>query len=240
MKEIILELKLIKEKNHLNVLAAANSFYLLLLIIPLSGMGINFYAINVTKILDIFGFGIIFLINSIFVVTRYLNNLKLTSDIVYKEVPLRNRKREFVKSLILTLFLLFISVTLIISSYGFVHLIIMKLKFKQVIILKMIEFIISFIIVLIVVSFVYKYSVPVLISFKQSFIISFYLTIVWFLISSVYQFIMRIIKDTIFDNEIYQVIMFISFLYVLNYVIILSFVYHYIKVKKWNNVKGIK
>ena len=190
--------------------------------------------------MDIFGFGIIFLINSIFVVTRYLNNLKLTSDIVYKEVPLRNRKREFVKSLILTLFLLFISVTLIISSYGFVHLIIMKLKFKQVIILKMIEFIISFIIVLIVVSFVYKYSVPVLISFKQSFIISFYLTIVWFLISSVYQFIMRIIKDTIFDNEIYQVIMFISFLYVLNYVIILSFVYHYIKVKKWNNVKGIK
>lgn len=225
MEKLIKEIRSIKDKIHLNVLAAANTYYLLLLMVPFYLMGFDLKKIKISYFIEIFAFGIVFFIDCVYVVSRYLNNLRLTSDILYDEVPVRNKTQEFIKTIIMTIFLLIFVGALVFVSYLAMN----YINLKNYLIYKIIEYGVAFIIILFITTIVYKYTLPVYISFKKSFNISVVLSIVWVMMSAIYGFL-----EIYLENVMIRISFTLFFLYVLNYIIILSFIYNYVKTKNTN------
>ena len=64
--------------NYLTLLAASNTFYMILLIVPLIGIGLDFSLTGLYEYLNVFTWGFMFVINLIFVVNKYFNNLRKT------------------------------------------------------------------------------------------------------------------------------------------------------------------
>ena len=227
MKEFRREIYKIKKSIHLNVLAAANTYYLLLLMFPFALVNLNFNNIKLNNFFRIFGFGIVFIIEAIFVVSRYLNNLKLTTDILYKEIPTRNKMKEFIKSVIMIIFLVVLISFLVLISY----LIFKYVDVHNYFIYKAIEYGISFIIMLACTIVIYKYTLPVYVSFRTSFNVSVILSVIWVVISGLYYILEIFIKLYFSVNNFLNITFFIFFLYLFNYIVILSFAYNYMKTK---------
>lgn len=239
MREIIVKFKKIIKEYHIGVLVASNTFYLILLIIPLKQVG-YIDDFSITNIIDIFGLGIIFLINIMFVASKYLHSLRMTSDLIYEEIPLRKSFKERLKTFLLVICLLLFVISLLIISFGLVKLWVNVIGSMNYMILKVIEYIVSFSIILLVGMIIFKYTLPIFVELSDALKISLVLALIWVFFSTIYQLITNLLKNIIFNNIINETILLIYFLYSLNYIIILSFIYYYIKIKnKQKNMNKI-
>lgn len=231
---VLKEFKEIKKKYHINVLVSANTFYLLLIMIPLVEIGFDFDQFKGLNILNILSFGFIVIINLLFVASKYLNSLRLTSDIIYTSYPLRSKWKEGIKSFILTLFIIVIILVQTIISFGMFNVWKALIGSYNFVFLKIIELIFSLLSVLFISTLIFKYSIPAKVSFKESFKVSIILTLIWIFFSTTYQIFYNIIENVIFIGKM----VFLTYwLYILNYLIIIIFIYHYLKVKKWQKNK---
>ncbi len=224
-----------EKKYHVNILVASNTFYMLLLIIPFRQKQFNIFNLN-----NLYTSGLFFLINSFFVISRYLNNLKLTSDMVYQSVPLRNKWKESIKTFILTFFLAIMVIALINLSFGTINLWEKYIGTNNYPFVKFLESAFAFIIIFFVTIIVFKITIPIYISYWYSCKISLVLTLIWVLLSTVYQIFYNYIDLNIINNETILTLLFIYFIYALNYTVISSFIYYYNRNKNYHNNRCIK
>ena len=98
--------------------------------------------------------------------------------------------------------------------------------------LKAIEFVVSLSIILLITMCIFKFSLPIFVEISDTLKISLVLTLLWVLLSTSYQFFVNLLKTFILGNVFNETILFIYFLYLLNYVIIISFAYYYVKIRK--------
>ena len=98
--------------------------------------------------------------------------------------------------------------------------------------LKVIEFVVSISIILLIIMCIFKYSLPIFVEISDALKISLVLSLLWVLLSTSYQFLVHFLKNFILGDIFNETIFFIYFLYLLNYVIIISFVYYYVKIRK--------
>ena len=231
MKRTINEIKELIKKYHIDVLVASNTLYLLILLIPLRQ--INYLEdFSLKSFIKLFNLGILFLINITFVAGKYLNNLKVTSDLIYDGVSKRKTFKERLKSFVLVILLLLFIVSLLIISFGLIKLWLNVMGSINFLFLKAIEFIVSLSIILLITMCIFKFSLPIFVEISDTLKISLVLTLLWVLLSTSYQFFVNLLKTFILGNVFNETILFIYFLYLLNYVIIISFVYYYVKIRK--------
>ena len=229
-KVISLFKKYNKLNKHYNLsnLAAANAFYMILLIIPLNNIGFEFYNLRIINFLDIYKWGILFFINIVFVGTKYLRILKETNNKIlniYEKTTLK----KYVKSLFLVILLILIVTTLIIISFGLIGLWNSWIKTKNYLVIKIMEIIITFLIITLVIMFIFKYVTNNLKYNIRLFKISCTISLMWLILSTIYQNIVHIFNNYNIDEQ-YQILLKIYFIYCLNYLIIVVLVYNY-----WQN-----
>ncbi len=219
------KINLINHTYKIPLLASSNTFYMILLIIPLNNMGFKISNMKIINILDIYKWGILFLVNLVFVGTRYLENLKNSSDVIYQTNIIYKRNYYF-KSLLLMITLVVVITTLVIISYGLIDIWNNVINTKHYWYIKIMELIVSFSIIMLVVAMVYKYSIPIKISFKKTLKISLILSIVWLIMSTIYQNIINFLYFIKYEKE-YLVIISIYFMYIINYIFVSSIFYNY-------------
>lgn len=231
MNNTINEIKELIKKYHIGVLVASNTLYLLMLLIPLRQINyLEDFSLN--SFIKLFNLGLLFLINIMFVASKYLNNLKVTSDLIYEGVSKRKTFKEKVKSFILVILLLLFIVSLLIISFGLLKLWLSVMGSINYLFLKVIEFVVSISIILLIIMCIFKYSLPIFVEIGDALKISLVLSLLWVLLSTSYQFLVHFLKNFILGDIFNETIFFIYFLYLLNYVIIISFVYYYVKIRK--------
>ena len=106
----------LNKKYNLSILSAANTFYMILLILPLNNIGFEFSNLKIIDFLDIYKWGILFLINLVFVGTRYLKILKETSNKIYN-IKEKSSVLKYLKTLFLVIIIIMIATTLIIKFW---------------------------------------------------------------------------------------------------------------------------
>lgn len=241
-KKIISLYNKIKEINYtykLSLLASANTFYMILLIIPLNNIGFDFSEIQIIDVLDIYKWGILFLINLIFVGTRYLDNLKNASEIIYN-VKKTRKYFDYLKTLLLTITLVIVVTTLVVISYGLIDIWNNVFNTSHYWYIKLMELVVSFGIILFVVTLIYKYSIPIDISYTKTINFSLVLSLIWLIMSTIYQKINNYFYLLAIKKE-YQTIISIYFMFMINYLFVFSFFYNYWKTKEeLKNINGIK
>ncbi len=229
-----------KNLNHeykITILAAANTFYMILLVIPLNNIGFEFTNIKIIDFLDIYKWGIVFLVNIIFVGTRYLDNLKETSEVIYQK-NVKTSLKDYFKTLLLTIVLIIVTTTLVVISYGLISLWNNVIKTPNYYFVKFLEIIVTYGILLLIVTMIFKYTIPIAISFKKTLKITLFLSLIWLLMSTVYQNLHIYLKYFNVQDD-YQVIITIYFMYVVNYLLVLSFIYNFWQTKNELNRENI-
>ena len=91
------------------------------------------------------------------------------------------------------------------------------------------EVIITFMIVTLVVMIIFKYTLINKEDNRQIFKISCTISLVWLILSTVYQNLNNIMNNLDVDNQ-YRMLLSIYFIYFVNYIIIIVFIYNY-----WQN-----
>lgn len=231
--------KNLNRKYKIAILSAANTFYMFLLIIPLNNIGFEFSNIKIINFLDIYKWGIFFLINVVFVATRYLKTLKETTETIY-QIKIKNKYYEYLKTLLLVIALLIVVTSLIIISFGLINLWNSVIKTTNYLLIKLMELIVTLGIVFIVVGFIFKHLLPSIIDNKKIIKISLILTIIWLILSTIYQNISSILYNYNINSS-YKTIVTVYYIYFVNYFIIFALIYSYWKLKNElkNNNSGI-
>ena len=191
-----------------------------------------FQGISINAFIEVFNWGIIFLFNFVFVSSKYLNSLRMTTDLIYNELPKRKSFKEKIKVFLLVITILIIITTLIVISFGMIKLWLNAIGSINYFILKIIEFILTYSVITMIGMFVFKYTIPIYVEFSSAFKISLVLSLIWVLFSTLYQNITSLLKNLLKSYIIGESILFIYCLYFLNYIIILLIFYYYIKVKQ--------
>lgn len=218
----------LNKKYNLSILSAANTFYMILLILPLNNIGFEFSNLKIIDFLDIYKWGILFLINLVFVGTRYLKILKETSNKIYN-IKEKSSVLKYFKTLFLVIIIIMIATTLIIISFGLIGLWNSLIQTSNYFVIKIMEVIITFLIVTLVVMIIFKYTLINKEDNRQIFKISCTISLVWLILSTIYQNLNNIMNNFEVDNQ-YQMLLSIYFIYFVNYIIIIVFIYNY-----WQN-----
>lgn len=218
----------LNKKYNLSILSSANTFYMILLILPLNNIGFEFSNLKIIDFLDIYKWGILFLINLVFVGTRYLKILKETSNKIYN-IKEKSSVLKYLKTLFLVIIIIMISTTLIIISFGLIGLWNSLIQTSNYFVIKIMEVIITFLIVTLVVMIIFKYTLINKEDNRQIFKISCTISLVWLILSTIYQNLNNIMNNYNVDNQ-YRMLLLIYFIYFVNYIIIIVFIYNY-----WQN-----
>lgn len=208
-----------KNFSFLTLLAASNTFYMILLIIPLMGIGLEFKISNLYEYLSVFAWSILFVVNLLFVVNKYFNNLRKTCDMIYDEKIRPNNLKIHIKNMVFTVLLLIIFITLLTISYGLIDLWKKVMHSSAYYVLKIMEFIVSFVILWFIYSLLYKKIIPIYVDFKDSLKTSLIFCLIWLSFSTIYQIICEFMKT----NYITELVLSIYWLYWLNLMIVVSF-----------------
>lgn len=192
------------EKISFPILSSSITFYLLFMILPVTNIIINvLYALdiqevtgNVNIIRNNLFYIISFFISFIWVSIRFMNALTISSDIIYRDVPPRKKIRRKILSFFLSslfILLLVIQVTFILFVIYFIRNI-LKIKY-----LYFVHLLIIFLTTSFLSGIIYKYIIPVKIKFRQTFYMSSVVTLVWYILTLVY----NLLTD-LFQKESYQ------------------------------------
>ena len=233
MKRVIIDFikifKIINLKFNIAVLASANTFYMILIVIPLNKVGLDFTDVNIADFLDIYKWGLIFLVNLILVGTRYLNTLKVTCDEIYGITNKKPVERYF-KTLLVMIILVLIVTTLIIISFGAIKIWYVIINGKYYFMIKFLEFLLTTTIMTIVVGLIFKYLIVQQCQNIKIFKISVFLSLTWLILSTLYQNVnnFMFLKNI---KEEYNEILSIYIIYTVNYIVMSIVIYNYWKTK---------
>lgn len=216
--------KIFKEEYKIDLLASASTFYMILLIIPLNNVGFKFDNLNIVNFLDIYKWGLLFLINIIFVGTRYLSVLRYTFHILAR-LKTRRSVLEYLKLISMVILFILILTTIIIISFGLVDIWNKLLSTKDYYLLKFIELLVCFSVLSFIVAIVYKNIVPFHVSYHKTLKVSTILALIWLIMSTIYQNLNYLIAQSNINNY-YQIIIFLYFAYFFNMLILIVFVYN--------------
>lgn len=226
LKKLFDVYKRLRNDYKIDILVSANTFYTLLLVIPLNSVGFNFFEFHVGDIFDLFRWGIIFLINLLFVGSKYLYSLRKINSVI-KSSNRKENVMSYIKALGIIVIVVLLFITLVMISFGIVNMwnkIIGTIDYG---IIKLLESLLTFLIVTFVVSIIYKFVINIDIKTSRIIIVSLLIVLIWEIMSTIYQNINHIMNNTRLGD--FKVVIFLSFIYFLNYFIVITFFYNY-----WN------
>lgn len=226
LKKLFDVYKRLRNDYKIDILVSANTFYTLLLVIPLNSVGFNFFEFHVGDIFDLFRWGIIFLINLLFVGSKYLYSLRKINSVI-KSSNRKENVMSYIKALGIIVIVVLLFITLVMISFGIVNMwnkIIGTIDYG---IIKLLESLLTFLIVTFVVSIIYKFVINIDIKTSRIIIVSLLIVLIWEIMSTIYQNINHIMNNTWLGD--FKVVIFLSFIYFLNYFIVITFFYNY-----WN------
>lgn len=226
LKKLFDVYKRLRNDYKIDILVSANTFYTLLLVIPLNSVGFNFFEFHVGDIFDLFRWGIIFLINLLFVGSKYLYSLRKINSVI-KSSNRKENVMSYIKALGIIVIVVLLFITLVMISFGIVNMwnkIIGTIDYG---IIKLLESLLTFLIVTFVVSIIYKFVINIDIKDSKIIIVSLLIVLIWEIMSTIYQNINHIMNNTWLGD--FKVVIFLSFIYFLNYFIVITFFYNY-----WN------
>ncbi len=237
--------ELSKYLNEVNpsTLAASITFYLLFIIIPIMVLLSNIFKFLQIDFLPDYQFSntkniislISLVISIIWVSSKFINELHISSDVIYQEEKRRPRISRKIRSIILMVILLIIITAQIAFVIYFLYFFKNILQINEYYVMLILQFLLQFISISLILGFLYKVVVPIKIKFKQTFFISLLITLIWYILTIVYYYVNYILKLNNYDvlyGTTSSLMLFIFWLYL----IVLSFVYvvclHYYFTKK--------
>ena len=221
--------KMLNNVYKVPILAASNAFYMFLLIIPLNNIGFDFSNVKIVDFLDIYKWGLIFLINIVFISTRYLKTLKESTETI-TQIKFNNSRLNYLKTLFIVIVLLITVTSLIIISFGLINLWNSVIKTSSYLLIKLMESFVTMVIIFVVVGVIFKYLLPSSTNNKIIIKISIVLGIIWLLMSTIYQNINKLLYNYNVD-ESYRNVVTVYYAYLANYFIIFLLAYNYWKLK---------
>ena len=172
MKKIVNK-EMVKYINEVNpsMLAASITFYLLFIIIPVISLLSNILNLlnldipilseyQVTKQQNVASV-IILAISIIWVASRFINALTVTSDVIYQDVKKRSALSRRILSVLLMMGLVVLMIIQILVVLFFLNFFKNILQISQYYILFIIQFVLQFLSITFILSIVYKYVIPI-------------------------------------------------------------------------------
>lgn len=251
MKKIINKetLKFINEVNP-SMLAASITFYLLFIIIPIISLLGNILDLLDLNIEVLEGYRvtreqnvisvIILSFSIIWVSSRFINALTVTSDIIYKDMKKRSPFYRTVLSVILMMGVIVLIIVQIICILFFLKFFKDVLHITDFYILFFVQFVLQFISISFILSIVYKYVVPIKIRMRRTFFISLITTLIWYILTFAFYFINYVLKlnnyDTLYGSMA-SIMLFILWLYLVILVLVYVICINYYITKKRQVIK---
>lgn len=227
------------------ILSSAVTFSIILMVIPLvmiiniilDRIGIEATILNYTYQESGLFSSIVFIINLFWSTSNLMLTFNQIGDTVYHTIDKRSyikmRIKSFLTFLLLILFIIGMFLFIFIINYFIPQIKILVIKY----LFFFLEFIGEFISVWLITGFVYKKLIPVKIKLKNTLTISMIITVIWYLLTSIF---FPIIEWFIIDNyiEIYKtyasIFLLIYYLYIMVYVFICGIIFHYFLYLKKN------
>lgn len=227
------------------ILSSAVTFSIILMVIPLvmiiniilDRIGIETTILNYTYQESGLFSSIVFIINLFWSTSNLMLTFNQIGDTVYHTIDKRSyikmRIKSFLTFLLLILFIIGMFLFIFIINYFIPQIKILVIKY----LFFFLEFIGEFISVWLITGFVYKKLIPVKIKLKNTLTISMIITVIWYLLTSIF---FPIIEWFIIDNyiEIYKtyasIFLLIYYLYIMVYVFICGIIFHYFLYLKKN------
>ena len=224
LKKLFDVYKRLRNDYKIDILVSANTFYTLLLVIPLNSVGFNFFEFHVGDLFGLFRWGIIFLINLLFVGSKYLYSLRKINSVI-KSSNRKENVMSYIKALGIVVIVVLLFITLVMISFGIVNMWNKVIGTIDYGIIKLLESLLTFLIVTFVVGVIYKFVINIDIRTSKIIIVSLLIVLIWEIMSTIYQNINHIMNNTWLGD--FKVVIFISFIYFLNYFIVITFFYNY-------------
>lgn len=235
MKKIVNK-EMVKYINEVNpsMLAASITFYLLFIIIPVISLLSNILNLlnldipilseyQVTKEQNVVSV-IILAISIIWVASRFINALTVTSDVIYQDVKKRSALSRRILSVLLMMGLIVLMIIQIIVVLFFLNFFKNILQISEYYILFIIQFVLQFLSITFILSIVYKYIIPIKIKIRKTFYISLITTLIWYVLTFMFYFINYTLKLNNYDTLYGSMASLMLFIFWL-YLIILALVY---------------
>lgn len=237
-----------------SILASSIVFYLLIVFLPLSLIIINimerlnldysklpfsfFFTLSETVEAGLasssFIANIVLFISIVWLASKLINILSLSSDTLYKDTPRRRllvRIASFIFMIILVFFFIALIVIFIFINYWLDYLIDSHSLTRFIIILiKLIKIILQYIIIIVVIAIIYKFIVPIKIKIKTALLTGLMVTITSSLFSIIYEMIIsqdKINKYLMYYGTLANFFLFLIWLYYLCYLFILGIIHIY-------------
>lgn len=219
---------------NLDILSSSLSFYIVIIFIPIITI-INtlldyLNVIDVDKNLltnNTLINSIILIVTIIFIISKLTNILSKYSDIIYKDVEIRDQLKLKIRSIIFVFLLIFMITLLIILSLYITYLNNQIFKLNKYMI-NSIKMIINFISIVIINAIIYKYIIPIKVKLKNTIIVSLFITLVWYIILFIYQTNLNIFNNyyLIYQNFT-NIVIFIWLIYFISYSFLFGIVINY-------------
>lgn len=219
---------------NLDILSSSLTFYIIIIFIPLSTI-INSLLdyLNIIKIEsnlftdNTFLNTIILLITIIFIISKLTNILSVYSDIIYKDIEVRDKIKLKIRSIIFVFILILLIVLLIILSLYITYLNNKIFKLNNYFI-NSIKMLINFISIVIINGIIYKYIIPIKVKFKNTVLVSLLITLVWYIILFIYQLNLNIFNNYyLIYKSFANIIIFIWLIYFISYSFLFGIVINY-------------
>lgn len=219
---------------NLDILSSSLTFYIIIIFIPLSTI-INSLLdyLNIIKIEsnlftdNTFFNTIILLITIIFIISKLTNILSVYSDIIYKDIEVRDKIKLKIRSIIFVFILILLIVLLIILSLYITYLNNKIFKLNNYFI-NSIKMLINFISIVIINGIIYKYIIPIKVKFKNTVLVSLLITLVWYIILFIYQLNLNIFNNYyLIYKSFANIIIFIWLIYFISYSFLFGIVINY-------------
>lgn len=227
-------------KIYLSNLAASITFYIIFMFVPLINLLNNILGIlkvpghttdnylirsNVLSI-------VMFIISIIFVSSKAVNSLAISTNIIYAKQAKRSKFKTRLTSICLMIG--FIILFVIAVALG----IFITYIFKDVFKIKMyslISLVYSFLAIIFITSLIFKYIIPVKIKFKKTFLMSFIVSIIAYFTSIVFMILIALFMNESYTNlygSASTIMLFMMWIYILVYVYLLAIAFNYYFSKK--------
>ncbi len=248
----ILNKEMFKYLNEVNpsMLAAAITFYLLFIIVPLMSLLSNILSLleidielldeyKVTTTQNVASV-IILSFSIIWVASRFINALAVTSDVIYKDVKERSMISRKILSVLLMMaivILMIVQIVVILFCLNFFRNI---LHITQYYVMFVIQFILQFVSIAFVLSIVYKYIVPIKIKISKTFYLSLITTLIWYILTLGFYYINYTLKLNNYDSlygSAASLMLFVFWLYLVILTLVYVIAFNYYITKKRQVIK---
>lgn len=230
MKEIKNYLKYLKKCN-LSILSSSLTFYIIIIFIPLISIVQTILDyLNVIKVDNILEdqsvvSSILLIFSIIFILHKFTSNISEYSNIIYQEEV---KKKEKIKRSVVFVFILIILIVALFVFSFYLDYILMKLMVAKRFLINIVKSIYMLFAVTLVNGIVYKYIIPIKVKFKNTFLVSLLVSIIWYILIFLYEKgILKFENYNIIYYSFSNIIILIWFIYFLSYSFLLGIVINY-------------